>query len=193
MEPLHNADPVEVEKWWKEYYVFTFVRNPWARFLSGQYMLKLMRDKRIENPECNWELKEVCHNPTYIGYQCLKNNTCCHINPQFEWQHVQEQAKCMFGKGGLSAVDFIGRSEESEEDFASLINIINKRKSPDLPEIKIPEELIRIVPWPRKKDSPVPNPDMDQYVKDYKNNPECIEAVYRSINRDFEWLKFPKV
>lgn len=31
----YEVDAIEIEKYWKDYFVFGFIRNPYARFASG--------------------------------------------------------------------------------------------------------------------------------------------------------------
>ena len=40
---LEDSEAAEVDRWWKEYFVFSFIRNPWSR-LSSAYFMFTSRD-----------------------------------------------------------------------------------------------------------------------------------------------------
>ena len=81
------------------YYKFSFVRNPWSRFLSEYYY---MIAESLLPP--NFSFKDFClHEDAIVEYG---------------WDyHDKSQHEFIFDSNGNSLVDFIGKLENLQEDF----------------------------------------------------------------------------
>ena len=98
------------EERFQEYFKFAFVRNPWDRVLSRYLYLKQLNDlpNRPPNP------RGYCPPGTLSFLQWLKGSGphCVHpldLRPQKDW---------FIDDSGHIVVDFIGRFETLEADFA---------------------------------------------------------------------------
>ena len=98
----------EYPKKWKEYFKFTFIRNPWDRELSF-YMYRLNRIKIH---------KRLDPNTTFEQYVTKAFHSGRKRNQQIDW----------LISNGTMEVDFIGRFERLESDFHKICNILNINK-----------------------------------------------------------------
>lgn len=125
---------------WREYFVFTWVRNPWVRmessyrFLCGKF-LRVKDENDRPGDKCCPSFDDFSTNPYVLNTTCY-TESCCPWNqyssPQvwdyyFVAGHLKDQAHITFAPNGDSLVDFIGRTENTEEDWAALLTHINKR------------------------------------------------------------------
>lgn len=86
-----------------DYYKFSFVRNPWDRFVSS-YSNK---DPDLVDRAENQGIK--LSDATFEEYVYLTEN--------IKHPHLSSQFEYLFGEDGECIVDFIGRFEKIEEDF----------------------------------------------------------------------------
>ena len=89
-----------MEKWpdCRDYFKFTFVRNPWDRLLSSYLHSKKYLKRKHKSLE------------SYIKY-----------GPTHSWStHVEPQTSFIKDWGGLVAMDFIGRFENLKDDFGKV-------------------------------------------------------------------------
>ena len=129
---------------WREYFVFTWVRNPFTRAISAFDMMNslFLYERQGEygddvGEQCHMTLAEFAKNSNSLRYICPERGCCVYI-PEYErwlpWfidQHINDQAHCTFTVAGESMVDFIGRSEEIVIDWAELIAEVNRRSYAD--------------------------------------------------------------
>jgi chondroitin 4-sulfotransferase 11 len=107
---------------WDRRFTFTFVRNPWEKVLS-QYAYRLQReDKALMASGIDFNswvrLTFEDHDPTYYNQPKM-------FMPQAAW---------ICDENGEQLVDFIGRFERLEEDFATVCRRIGRSGS--LPHAK---------------------------------------------------------
>lgn len=117
---IHKKDkPVEFRRWLhritnrdlKTYFVFSFVRNPWSRAKSAaSYFRDIRKGAYFQSPSFtfdslvgNWQ-KVRSENPAFAS----------HAIPQHVYTHAGE--RCV--------VDYIGRFENLQTDFASVCKVI---------------------------------------------------------------------
>ncbi|KAF8055655.1 hypothetical protein HT031_006677 [Scenedesmus sp. PABB004] len=132
-EKFHSVS--EVRALWGDYFVFGFVRNPWARAYS------LWKDLSATNhfihkhgPRCALPWAAFCADP-WAGWDALHEGGCGHVEPHYAYWHMMDQARCMLTDSGDWAVDFLGRVEHGDEDWATVVAEMNARRRPGVPEV----------------------------------------------------------
>ncbi|KAI3432868.1 hypothetical protein D9Q98_010451 [Chlorella vulgaris] len=120
---------------WHEYFVFGFGRNVLTRSISQYHYLTTFM-----NPECIPSWLEYCQDPYVLGDICeARRDKCCDsvATPVHQYLHVHPQANCLMTQQGKTAVDWIGRVEHFDDDFAELVSILNARPGvPSLPPVQ---------------------------------------------------------
>ena len=125
---------------WMSYFVFTWVRNPFTRALSA---FKMMNGRHLfqrhgvygelVGDRCNVTLAEFAANSNSLRTACAHRGCCAYIPKRNIWvpwfidQHINDQAHCTFTPFGESMVDFVGRTEEIDNDWAEFIAQVNRR------------------------------------------------------------------
>lgn len=162
-----EGDP---ETWWKEYFVFTTVRNPYSHFASGHSFSRRWNCMKQT-------FGEGCRNPFLLGDDCSKG-TCCRPSVAY-LRHVREHTSCMFTKDGELAVDFISQTENIDEDFPIIIKEINKRRRKGVPALseKLPE---------LNRNKNMTNGYTDLFVQ----YPECIGLLNKVLENEFKDLQY---
>lgn len=87
-----------------QYYKFSFVRNPWARLVS-EYRWKYARNQSFQN--------FVLHG---LPFKSDYNDSYRHILPQYNF---------LYDKKGNLLVNFIGKFENLQSDFATVCENLN--------------------------------------------------------------------
>ena len=87
----------------KKYFTFTFVRNPWERFLSEYFYIK-----KVDGCDCEDFNKKY---PTFKHF--VKNNgiKCCY------YAHDFPQIDFVFNSNHGKLTNFVGRCEDMQYDF----------------------------------------------------------------------------
>jgi len=111
LEGLYLWIPYRYRKHWgtkqfNAYYKFGFVRNPWDRVVS------LYRRRE------GLQLREEMSFPEFVDWIKYSSSTCLHPVPQ------TNQLDWFVDPHGNKLVDFIGRFENLEEDWAKVADII---------------------------------------------------------------------
>lgn len=116
-----SGDLAELQK--RGYFIFTFVRNPYDRFIS------FYKSKFIKTDNSDY-LK-----PVYFGEKCgfdrCKNfedvlNAVLNTPSSIGDSHFMPQSEVLYGKNPLFSYDFIGKIESLEEDLSSLERLVGK-------------------------------------------------------------------
>ena len=107
----------------REYFKFSFVRNPWARLVS-EYNFSYKKKYAFKE-----FLFEHFPGPTNDDYQ----------KPKDAYRHIIPQHKYLFDGEGNQLVDFIGRFENLDADFSEICRRVN------LPQIPLPRKNSSIV------------------------------------------------
>ncbi len=95
----------------RAYFKFTFVRNPWDRLLSAYLFLKA---GGFNETDRRWALENLSAFPDFSAF------VMDWLNRENVWSklHFQPQIDFISTNGAKPEVDFIGRFENLEEDFA---------------------------------------------------------------------------
>ena len=126
---------------WKDYFVFTFVRNPWTRaassfnMMNDTYLFKSIVGAAGDPSQCNMQFQEFARNPASIKINCMAHRCCPRVGsdwvPWFADQHVNDQSGCVFSPAGESMVDYIGTSETVVSDWIDVVRAINALRGTD--------------------------------------------------------------
>lgn len=100
-EEYINYNYIEQSQY-KEFFKFSFVRNPWSRLVSEYKWHRYYRKYTFKD----WLLK---FSPNEGEILTMKDEN--------RWRHVMPQHKYIFSPNGECLVDFIGRFENLEADF----------------------------------------------------------------------------
>lgn len=136
-------DDQDIERYLREYTVFSFVRNPWQRAASAySYLNYVLRGERASadifsrKPHCEFPWSLFCKNPRALARQCREFPECCgDLAPESIYQHTESQYACLVGTDGTWAADFIGRVEHSETDMQELVRLINTKRPYSVPPV----------------------------------------------------------
>jgi hypothetical protein len=127
--------PQEIAAIWKDYFFFGFIRNPWSRAYS------LYKDMTATNHflhkhgrRCSMEWGRFCRQP-FAEFDRLYGEGCSHKEPHYAYWHMMDQYHCMITPTGGWAVDFLGRVESGSEDWKVIVQEMNKRRLPGVPEV----------------------------------------------------------
>lgn len=104
------------KKKFKQYYKFTFVRNPWDRLVSAFFFLKAGG----RNPkDTEWARKYIYKYDSFENFVLsLKNKKVRKII--LNHQHFRPQHQYIIDENGRIPFDFIGRIEHFENDFETI-------------------------------------------------------------------------
>ncbi|KAI7838203.1 hypothetical protein COHA_007997 [Chlorella ohadii] len=204
---------------WHEYFVFTFVRNPWVRaysswkFLRQGYMLPpgavrlspgdaplasgkeavhFAADDQEPCAEAGWA--DFCGDPLMLGRLCLAQPHCCpgREGQHFMHYHMTDQATCLLTADGQLAVDFIGRVENVDEDMREAIKIINSRLSPGVEPLQLGDEVAARNVGPSGEAAGPP--ENTRYLPAFQGaaNSTCFRKLARFYAKDVK-LMFPSL
>ena len=95
-------------------------------------------------PTVSWAA--FCRDPYVLGDVCAASaadgKPCCRVSPAHQYALAAPQADCFATAQGLPAVDFLGRVENLDADFAALIGVLNARRG--VPRLPPPARLRRV-------------------------------------------------
>jgi len=152
---------------WEKAFKFSFIRNPWDRWVA-LYLF------RFKNPRTKRMVPEY---PLYDTPEQFKRYTLHIINQRLELLGVQWGLPPSYWSkftldGETSAIDFVGRYENIEEDWKKLCHLL---KVPQLGE-----RLRNINPTPRTR--------RVHYTEYYDD--ETRDAIARVYQRDIEEFEY---
>lgn len=110
------------ERTFKKYYKFTFVRNPWDRLVSTYFFLK---KGGLTNKDKIWAKENL---ETFNDFEVFVKQWLTEDNIK-DSLHFQQQYKFLMNAEKKIEVDFIGRFENIEEDFKTITNHLEIKRS----------------------------------------------------------------
>lgn len=184
-EPLfkNKVNEEDLRKWWKEYFVFGVIRNPFTRFSSGhEYISKLM-PKKCRRPS----FAETCKDPYLHARICKKDNCCKEATIVHHVRHLADQSTCMFDENHRPAVDFIGQVETLDEDFDTILRTINNRRDPSLPMLTRSTHASQV----NARNKTSEGSSKKNYAVDlFLENDECVLSLMKQYQKDFLLLGY---
>ena len=113
-------------KKWDEAFTFTFVRNPWDRIVSAYEFAKMEKSYWHNNKS----QKKQAHHPDYemAKSKSFEEFVCDFYCNRDMCKHVSFRPQCDFfcDTSGRSLVDFVGRYENLDRDFAYVCGALGK-------------------------------------------------------------------
>ncbi|WIA40578.1 hypothetical protein OEZ86_013919 [Tetradesmus obliquus] len=126
----------EVKALWSDYFVFGFVRNPWDRAYSlYKDIVGTNHFIHKHGPRCSLAWGSFCRDP-FGEFDRLVDTGCGHVEHHYGYWHMMDQYHCMVTSTGEWAVDFLGRVEHGDEDWKVVVNEMNARRLPGVPEVQ---------------------------------------------------------
>ncbi|KAL4435485.1 hypothetical protein ABPG77_006247 [Micractinium sp. CCAP 211/92] len=173
----------ELKRLFKEYTVFSFVRNPWARALSSWHHVH----KHGMNPPCFDSFEKFAELPSRYGAKCLAEQGCC--KRRFGWllEHIESQTTCLFDDQGRPAVDFLGRVENLDDDMQDLVSLVNSR----LPQGVEPLRVGKMPRWQLGVEQLAGKQDelWRYYSELYRNSTTALADVRSYFHADFDLMR----
>eukprot|EP01025_Chloroclados_australasicus_P008832 TRINITY_DN1326_c0_g1_i4.p1 TRINITY_DN1326_c0_g1~~TRINITY_DN1326_c0_g1_i4.p1 ORF type:complete len:338 (-),score=16.74 TRINITY_DN1326_c0_g1_i4:996-2009(-) len=183
-------DRETAQRLWKEFVVFTGVRNPYARGASAyMYLLGRRKLKNDSDPECaNWpSFQQFCKAPFIVGLQTETYNCTGH---QFhDYVHVEPHTPCIANEYGEFFVDYILNLENIEQDYQSfmqeLMNHPGTNETSKEYFRKISELEFRHV-------NAVASTKSYAYDMFDRCGQDCVQSLADYYNDDFKYLGYQK-
>lgn len=178
-ERVHNNLTItleEIEENWKDYFVFGFVRNPFARFASSYTYIK-----SYGGYGSGFQFWEVCRDPFKQARAYLTPDKKWNFALEHHVHHMMEQSSCFFTENGEIAVDFVGETESLMDDLQTILDKINERKPAYLPLLENP-------PSSQKKKNA--NRNENYQIELFSQHFGCIDHVVENFWIDFQLLSY---
>lgn len=172
-----NAKAEQIEKWWKEYFVFAVVRNPFTRFSSAHEYISPMLPSKCDSPVFSETCKDIyLQSKTCWRQHCCPNSTAIH-----HIRHIADQSSCMLTRDLSFAVDFIGEMENLDTDLQVILDTINNRKDPSLP----------LLPVSSTPHANMHNSRESNYIRNlFLGSKECVLTLLNQYKKDFALLGY---
>lgn len=154
-------------KAWKEYFKFTFVRNPWDRIVSGFFFMFLRIRNRLKlDKPLNSRMKTF----DYCGdFKAFIRDLPHKIDDVFLVNYFTPQTAWLFDRNDKPyPFDLVGKVETINEDFEALKTALNLSKDIVLPH--------------HNKSTHKP------YYRYYDDN--MVEIVYNIYKKEIEYLEY---
>jgi len=164
----------EIKENWKDYFVFGFARNPFARFASSYTYINSYGGKGSQ-----FQFWEVCRDPFKQARAYLGSGREWNFDMDHHVHHMMEQSSCFFTENGEIAVDFVGETESLMDDLQTILDKINERKPDHLPLLEKP-------PSSHKKENANQNENYE--IELFSQHSGCIGHIVENFWIDFHLL-----
>jgi len=110
------------EDTWRRSYTFSFVRNPWDRLVSWWYMMKRLKNGRMNtlNPFARYIIENAS---TFEDFLCCDKTIVDEIGTKCIWRN---QMDYLVDEDGRVLVDYIGRYERLKECFGHVCQVLGR-------------------------------------------------------------------
>ncbi|KAI3432395.1 hypothetical protein D9Q98_003951 [Chlorella vulgaris] len=143
LKPLKSKE--QYEALYRDYFVFTVVRNPWTRAVSSYRMLARYTSNTCADIVGGWN--RVCADLNHLGRLHNRHPECTLSKQQgegFAMHHLIPQAPCLVTEGGEWAADYVVRMESMQEDMGEVLQQMEKRRAADAPPLDVPGLLSKL-------------------------------------------------
>eukprot|EP00803_Ostreobium_quekettii_P002063 evm.model.scf_1352.5 EVM.evm.TU.scf_1352.5 scf_1352:36873-37997(-) len=179
LHKAENISEVMLEEWWRDYFVFGIVRNPFTRFASGYTYLNTYMSA-CPKPS----FKQTCYDPFIQAKICGVAGCCFRGSVGHHVHHMTDQNSCFFTAEGELAVDFIAETENLHDDFMTIVQEANKRRGEGVPPLEEDVESLHANANRKKRGGE------DYEGTLFEQNPECIGAVAHVYQEDLQRLQY---
>lgn len=200
---VHEEEESKLEEKFREYFVFTTIRNPFDRAVSSyEYILSLRSiwwRGQLTRPGCDSpSFREFCQRPYAMALQDLRHD-CYTDNEKIsakvplgeihDFVHVEPIAPCITTSDGKYAFDYALRMDNLQNDFEDMrINHIN---TPARQAMGIPDLPKLYIPWARKPTKG--SQALNRHAKNYKKcGQQCARGISEYYAIDFDLFGYPK-
>ena len=203
-----DEEPELLQKF-RDYFVFTVIRNPFDRAVSSYEYILSLRNRLWDPLEGDLAahcpppaFQEFCQRPYVLALQDLSSKCFSHkqtvrarqpMGARHDFVHVEPMSNCLLSSTGKPAFDYAIRMEKLSEDFEDMrlqhMNTPERRKNgvPDLPKLDIA--------WARKPvvsdDEVSMNRHMSPYMECALRRGECVSSVANYYAKDLELFGYP--
>ncbi|GLC43421.1 hypothetical protein PLESTB_001555700 [Pleodorina starrii] len=187
-----GVDPAAM---WRDYFVFTTSRNPWAR-AGSSYDYCSTKWARTEGPCRQPPFSFFARDPSILGkisnlFHCFDK-----VGMYHDYYHTEPVAPCITTAEGLPALDYVIRYENLSSDLPEAVELINKRRDPSLPPIPQPQ-----IYWKKKgqaarahEESGIDSQQaalVGHGAKYHQCGMQCVRDIYEYFRVDFELFQIP--
>lgn len=136
----------EVERLWRESFVFVVTRNVWLRAASAYHHLTSLEHARPSGSrDTSWpSWEDFCQDPAGLSRWAFCGGRC------WDWQllllHVAPQAPCLVDETGMSIVDYVLDVAHLERDLRIVMDEI-LRRAPQAIRDAVGSAGIPPIPW----------------------------------------------
>ncbi|GLI60526.1 hypothetical protein VaNZ11_002532 [Volvox africanus] len=180
---------------WRDYFVFTTSRNPWAR-AGSSYDYCSTKWARTDGACRQPAFSSFCRDPSILGkisnlFHCFDK-----VGMYHDYYHTEPVAPCITTPEGLPALDYIIRYENLSSDLPEAVRLINKRRDPSLPPLPEPK-----IYWKKKGQAARQHEEsgIDAHKaalvghgdKYHQCGMQCVRDIYYYFKVDFELFQIP--
>jgi len=101
-----------------------------------------------------------------------------------------DQSSCLFTDSLLPAVDYIGETETLADDFEEIIQEINRRKDPQLPELVSDLVKKNVHHGSKGKRRRRLQEEQSYAFKLFQQHQICLLTIYKFYHKDFMLLEY---
>lgn len=136
------------------------------------------------------QFSDTCREP-FIDVRFCKVKRCCwEGSVPHHYRHFMDQSSCLFTDSLLPAVDYIGETETLADDFEEIIQEINRRKDPGLPELVSDLVKKNVHHGSKGKRRRRLQEERSYAYKLFQQHQICLLTIYKFYHKDFMLLEY---
>ncbi|KAG2424547.1 hypothetical protein HXX76_014428 [Chlamydomonas incerta] len=186
---------VEPADLWRDYFVFSTSRNPWAR-AGSSYDYCSTKWARTSGPCSQPPFSSFCRDPSILGKITNLFHCFDRVGMYHDYYHTEPVAPCLTTDTGLPAVDYLIRYENLADDLPEAVRLINERRDKSLPPIPEPK-----IYWKKKGQAARSSEEsgveattaaLVGHGEKYRQcGMQCVRDIYEYFKVDFELFEIP--